>query len=272
MIEYLEKFRLDGKTAFVVGGAGLIGREVSIALASSGAKTIILEKEEKTSLELIKGLRDKGYNAHFRAFNCSEMKNIEKSFISLIDEFRTMNILVNCSYPKTKDWGKSSFKEITLESFQKNIDIHLNSYAWLARLAAESFINAKTSGSIIQLGSIYGILGQDLNMYKDTEMNENMSYAVIKGGITNLTRQMASYYGQYNIRVNTLAPGGILGPVAGKTNIQDQKFIKNYNEKNPLKRLGRAEEVASAALFLASDGSSYINGTTIIVDGGWSII
>ena len=90
MIEYLEKFRLDGKTAFVVGGAGLIGREVSIALASSGAKTIILEKEEKTSLELIKGLRDKGYNAHFRAFNCSEMKNIEKSFISLIDEFRTI--------------------------------------------------------------------------------------------------------------------------------------------------------------------------------------
>ena len=157
-------------------------------------------------------------------------------------------------------------------NLQKNIDIHLNSYAWLARLAAESFINAKTSGSIIQLGSIYGILGQDLNMYKDTEMDENMSYAVIKGGITNLTRQMASYYGQYNIRVNTLAPGGILGPVAGKANLQDRKFIKNYNEKNPLKRLGRAEEVASAALFLASDGSSYINGTTIIVDGGWSIV
>ena len=272
MAEYLNKFSLDGKTAFVVGGVGLIGREISLALASSGAKTIILEKKEKASLQLVKDLRLKGYQAHFRAFNCAEMKNMEKNFSSLIDEFRDMSILINCSYPRTKDWAKSSFKKITLESYQKNIDIHLNSYVWLACLAANSFVDSKVSGCIVQLGSIYGILGQDLNIYKDTEMDENMSYAVIKGGITNLTRQMASYYGQYNIRVNTLAPGGISGPVAGKTNIQDRKFIKNYSEKNPLKRLGRAEEVASAALFLASDGSSYINGTTIIVDGGWSII
>ena len=103
-------------------------------------------------------------------------------------------------------------------------------------------------------------------------MQENMPYAASKGGITNLTRQMASYYGQFNIRVNTICPGGIEGHVAGKHNEQNPVFIENYSIKTPIKRLGKAEEVASTSLFLASDASSYIAGTTIKVDGGWTCI
>ena len=130
----------------------------------------------------------------------------------------------------------------------------------------------EVSGSIIQLGSIYGILGQDLSVYEGTAMHENMTYAAIKGGITNLTRQMASYYGKFNIRVNTLVPGGLSGSVAGKSDIQNPAFVKQYSQKIPLKRLGRAEEIASAALFLASDAASYLTGTSLIVDGGWSVV
>ena len=99
-----------------------------------------------------------------------------------------------------------------------------------------------------------------------------MTYSIIKGGIINLTRQMASYYGQYNIRVNTLTPGGIVGHVAGENHQQNSTFINNYSEKNPLKRLGNSHEIASTALFLASEASSYINGANIVVDGGWSIV
>ena len=124
-------------------------------------------------------------------------------------------------------------------------------------------------GSIIQLSSIYGIVGQDLNIYEGTDMHENMTYAAIKGGITNLTRLMASYYGQYNIRINSLCPGGLEGHVAGKGDTQNPVFVKQYSRKNPLKRLGLAEEVASTALFLSSNASSYITGSTIMVDGGW---
>ncbi len=103
-------------------------------------------------------------------------------------------------------------------------------------------------------------------------MRENMSYASIKGGITNLTRQMASYYGIHNIRVNTLCPGGISGHVAGKDDDQNPVFVKNYCKKTPLKRMGNPEEIAAVALFLASDAASYITGTTITVDGGWTAI
>ena len=126
-------------------------------------------------------------------------------------------------------------------------------------------------GSIVQLGSTYGIVGQDLTVYEGTEMHENMTYAAIKGGIAGLTRLMASYYGKYNIRINTLCPGGLKGHTS-KSSTQNPVFVKQYSSKAPLKRLGRSEEIASTALFLASDGASYITGATIMVDGGWTAI
>lgn len=272
MIDYPEKFRLDEKTAFVVGGVGLIGREVSTAFALAGANTLIIDMDQAKGEALVNELSGTGFKASFRIFDCADMKNLESSFSDVQDEFGTPDVFINCSYPRTDDWGKSSLREVTLKSFRENIDIHMNSYAWLARLAAESMIKNENGGSIIQLGSIYGILGQDLTVYESTEMHENMTYAAIKGGITNLTRLMASYYGQFNIRVNTLVPGGLSGHVAGKNDIQNPVFVKQYSQKTPLKRLGRAEEIASAALFLAADAASYVTGTTLMVDGGWTAV
>ena len=96
-----------------------------------------------------------------------------------------------------------------------------------------------------------------------------MTYSMIKGGIINLTRQMASYYGKYNIRVNTLCPGGIRGGLAGRRKTQEKTFIKNFNNKVPLKRLGYPSEIAGSAIFLGSDAATYITGLNLIVDGGW---
>jgi NAD(P)-dependent dehydrogenase (short-subunit alcohol dehydrogenase family) len=272
MIDYLQKFRLDNKTAFVIGGMGLIGREVSTAFASAGANTVILDLVSEKGKVLEKELRNAGYMAHFRPFDCAHMERLEKNFSGLLVEFGCPDVFINCSYPRTKDWGKSSFRKVTTTSFRKNVDIHMNSYAWLARLAAEAMVEAGNGGSIIQLGSIYGIVGQDLTVYEGTDMHENMTYATIKGGIISLTRQMASYYGQFNIRVNTLCPGGLEGHVVGKSDKQNPIFVKQYSKKTPLKRLGRAEEIASSALFLASDAASYITGATLMVDGGWTVV
>jgi len=266
MIDYLNKFNLMSKTAFVVGGLGLIGREVSTAFVSAGAKTIVLDSDNRESAAFENEMRDAGYETYFRYFDCADMDQIDKNFSLLLKKFGYPDVFINCSYPRTEDWGMSSFKKVTLASFRRNVDIHMNSYAWIARLAAESMVGAGIKGSIIQLGSIYGIVGQEQMVYEGTDMHENMTYAAIKGGITNLTRQMASYYGQFNIRVNSLCPGGI------SSDNHDPVFVDQYSKKSPLKRLGRAEEVASTALFLASDAASYINGATIMVDGGWTAI
>ena len=126
----------------------------------------------------------------------------------------------------------------------------------------------KIKGSIVLLGSIYGVLGQDLSIYKKTNIKENIAYSVIKGGIVNFTKQMASYYGNYQIRVNCICPGGVLD----KVNKKNKNFIKNYTSKVPLKRLASNKEIATTILFLSSDASSYVTGTTLMVDGGWSSI
>jgi NAD(P)-dependent dehydrogenase (short-subunit alcohol dehydrogenase family) len=272
MIDYQKKFRLDEKIAFVIGGMGLIGREISMAFASSGAKTYVFDLEKKQTVAFEKKSRDLGNELFFKPFDIADMERLEENFLRYLEEIGCPDIFINCSYPMTKDYGNSSFRNVTLSSFKENVDIHMNSYSWLAHLAAKAMVKRRMGGNIIQLGSIYGLVGQDQMVYKDTDMHENMTYAAIKGGITNLTRQMASYFGQFNIRVNTLSPGGLVGHVAGKSDTQNPNFVKQYSEKTPLKRLGSAEEVASTALFLASEASSYITGATIMVDGGWTAI
>ena len=103
-------------------------------------------------------------------------------------------------------------------------------------------------------------------------MTENMPYTMIKGGLINLTRQMASYYGRFGVRVNNICSGGLTGHIAGQSNKQEKQFIRHYEKKVPLKRLGNSEEVANVVTFVASDAASYITGSNILVDGGWTII
>ena len=130
----------------------------------------------------------------------------------------------------------------------------------------------KIKGSIVNLSSIYGLVGQDLEIYKGTDMEENLSYSVIKGGINNLTRQMSSYYGKVGIRVNAICPGGVINAEDKKYLRTQKSFEKRYTDKVPLKRFARTDEVASAVIFLSSEASSYITGSLLTVDGGWTAI
>ena len=130
----------------------------------------------------------------------------------------------------------------------------------------------KIFGSIIQLASTYGIVGQDPELYKGTNINENAIYSAIKGGIINQTKQMAAYYGQFGIRINSISPGGIKGKIAGKKNSQSNKFIKRYSARTPLKRMGDPSDIAPAVIFLSSSASNYITGSNIVIDGGWTVI
>ena len=115
-------------------------------------------------------------------------------------------------------------------------------------------------------------IAQDTSIYLGTNMRENYAYNVIKSGIVGASKMIASYYGRYGIRSNVICPGAIIGHVAGKSNKQPKNFLKNFNNKVPLRRMAKPEEIANVAIFLASDDSSYITGTEIVVDGGWTAI
>jgi hypothetical protein len=103
-------------------------------------------------------------------------------------------------------------------------------------------------------------------------MQENIVYPVIKAGIINYTKQMASYYGKYKIRINTISPGGLEGKISGRSSSQSLVFKKNYKKKTPLNRLATAKDISGAVFFLTSDEASYITGINLIIDGGYSII
>jgi NAD(P)-dependent dehydrogenase (short-subunit alcohol dehydrogenase family) len=265
-INYKEKFNLKNKTAFVIGGSGLIGKEVVYALADFGAKVIILDIKNNSKFL-------KNYNKiFFEHFDVTQLNQNENSLKKIIKKHTTPDIFINCSYPHDKNWSHSSFSEIKLKSIIENVNIHMNSYIWIARIIAENMKKNKIHGSIIQLGSTYGVVGQNLSIYKNTKIKENLTYSAIKGGITNNAKLMASYYGKFNIRVNCVCPGGLLGHVAGNSKTQPATFKKRYNENVPLKRMGKPDEVASAILFLSTEAASYITGSTFMVDGGWTSI
>ena len=259
MKNYLDNFNLSKKTVFIVGSNGLIGTEIVKSCLDAGAKIICFDIKKNQNLKNNKKI-------FYEKLNIENLDRIDIFFNKIIKKYGPPNCFVNASYPKTKDWSKNSYKKISLESFKKNTLIHMNSYIWIAKIIADSMLKNKiNNGSIVQLSSIYGILGQDEELYKKTKMSESMSYAAIKGGINSSVRSMAAYYGKYNIRINSICAGGVF-------DFQNKSFVKKYNKKTPLKRMAKPNEIAMSSLFLLSDASSYITGTNLIVDGGFSIL
>jgi len=262
MIDYPEKIRLTDKVAYIAGGLGLIGTEITNAFAAAGAKTVILDVADKKGKDSEKVLSDAGYRVYYENFDITELDSVENRIDTLVDKYNGIDVWVNTAYPATSDWA-NPVERLSLDSWRRNVDMHLNSYSWISRKVCMSMRDH--GGSVINMGSIYGVIGSDFTIYEGTEMTSPMAYAAIKGGIINLTRYLSSYFGKYNIRVNNICPGGIF-------NHQDGVFVANYERKVPLKRMGRPEEIASTVLFLASDASSYITGATVMVDGGWTIV
>lgn len=263
-MNYKNLFNLNKKKIYVFGSSGLLGIEITKALISSGAKVIGFDIKETNKNKLKKFI--------FNKLDLSDHRNVSENLKIYFKKYGPPDVFINCSWPRTKKWTSLNFSNMKIDDLKENIDINLNSYIWSSRLVANEMVKKKIKGSIVLLGSTYGVVGQNLNIYKGTRMRENVAYGAIKGGIINYIKQMASYYGKKGIRCNALCPGGISGHVAGLKNKQPKKFLDSYNRIVPLGRLGKPEEVASTSLFLASDASSYITGATIMVDGGWTTI
>jgi NAD(P)-dependent dehydrogenase (short-subunit alcohol dehydrogenase family) len=263
MTDYIKRMRLDGKKAVVVGGLGLIGSATVDALCQAGAQVTIADLDAKKGEALAVRLKKQGYKARFIIFDTTDIAFMENNIEQVLKGSNGVDIWINAAYPRSKDWG-SRIEDVTLESWRANVDMQLNAVAFACKYVAKHM--TKKGGSIINIASIYGLVGAQFDLYDNSAIKPvSMIYTAVKGGLISLTKTMASYWGKYNVRVNVVCPGGVYDS-------QDPKFVKRYNQRVPLGRMAKPEEIASAIAFLSSDASSYISGTALPVDGGWTAI
>jgi len=240
------------KIIIVTGGSGLLGKEIILDLHNKGYVPI------NADVNVVNDL-----NKHQHFCDVTDSESIELLLKNVYENYGNIHGLVNNAYPRTKDWG-TGFEELQLESLRQNVDWQLNSYLVFCKLILP-YLRTSGGGSVVNMTSIYGVVGNNFTIYKDTGMEPPVAYSAIKGGLINVTRFLASKYGKEKIRFNCVSPGGIFDH-------QPKKFVNAYEKLVPMKRMGRPDDIAPAVSFLLSDESKYITGQNIIVDGGWTCI
>jgi NAD(P)-dependent dehydrogenase (short-subunit alcohol dehydrogenase family) len=244
-------FSVEDKVIIVTGGKGLLGNEIISRLKKAGA--IAISADIDTTSE----------NENEIFIDITDETSVGRAIKQTVNKFGKIDGWVNNAYPRTRDWG-NKLEDIPFASWQKNVDMHLNGYFLCARTVLEQ-MKLQRAGSLVNMASIYGEVAPDFTVYEGTDMTMPAAYAAIKGGVINLTRYLAAYYGPFELRVNSVSPGGIFDG-------QNETFVSNYNKKVPLKRMGMPGDVASSVHFLLSNDSAYITGHNLLVDGGWSIV
>lgn len=246
--------RLKDKVAIITGAASGIGKATAKLFAEQGAKIVVADIDENGGKLTAADIVDKGYIATSVTTDVTISANTFQMVEETVSQFSKLDILINSAGIAMR----LPVAELSEEDWHRCLDVNLTG-VFLSSKAAIPAMQKNGSGSIINLSSIYGVVGGDVRA----------AYVASKGAVTNLTRGMALDYAQDNIRVNCICPGFVETPlVAGvvKTPEEYQKLA----DKHPMRRLAQAEEIAYGALYLASDESAFVTGIALPIDGGYT--
>lgn len=256
---------LEGRVALVTGGAGYIGRAIAGAFAEAGADVALIDKADACLDEACADVTSAGA---IRVIPLVVDLADEHAVRGIVPAVRSalggIDILVNCAAfvgtAQLSGWV-TAFEQQSADVWRQALEVNLTS-AFILVQAAAPVLRASGHGSVINIGSIYGMLGPDMRLYDGTSMGNPAAYAASKGGLLQMTRWWATVLAP-DIRVNCISPGGIWRN-------QPEVFAERYVERTPLHRMGTEEDMKGSALFLASDLSAYVTGQNLVVDGGWS--
>ncbi len=255
----LDKFSLVGKVALVTGGSGLYGRQMVIALAQAGAITYTASRNLEKLTEFTDKLKsEENLTVIPLSYDQSDHKSIIDLKNEIVKRSGKIDILINNSVARS-----GHIADLTAEKLDNDFKVNGTGLILMHREFADQMA-IQGSGSIINIGSIYGLVGYDDWLYEGTGLKKTggAAYYYNKGGIANLTKFFAGYYGPKGVRVNCIHPGGYETPTTPKD------FKQNYTNKTFLKRMANDDDMKGILVFLASDASGYITGTNIPVDGG----
>lgn len=253
----LNLFSLSGRTALVTGGGGLYGRHIARALAEAGARTYIASRNIESLDRVAQDFREEGLPVFALEMDQGDESSVLRAQQHIANESTRLDILVNNAVARPAVLGMSEPAANWDESF------HVNGTGLLVVTRAMSELMV-AGGSIVNIGSMMGLVGVEPANYDGTDMQGwYPDYYFHKGGMANVTRFFASYFGSKGIRCNCLHPGGL---EAG----QSEQFVQNYVKRTCLGRLATGTDLAATVLFLASDASGYITGANLPVDGGYT--
>ncbi|MBE6746085.1 MAG: SDR family oxidoreductase [Ruminococcaceae bacterium] len=251
-------FRLSGKNVVVTGAAGGIGLEITKGLLQNGADVYMVdyngEALEKSASELKNEYKEN--NIYTVTADITKKEDVENLIKVIAETTNSVDVLINnagvgCNVFSVKE---------TLENWSRVVDINLTSQFFLSQAIAGYFmIPEKKGGKIINMASLGGIMG----------IPNAVAYSASKGGVMQMTKSLAAEWARFNITVNCVCPGFVETPLIAE-NLANEKWVGYMNLRNPMHRLAKPEDIVGPTLFLASEYSNYVNGTSVVVDGGYS--
>lgn len=256
---------LHGRVALITGGAGHIGTAMGEALAELGAAIVVLDLDQEACVRVASQLQQHfGIGSLPVAIDLATESQVLTVPQRVLERFGRLDILVNCAafvgMTDLPGWVVS-FAEQLPSTWRKALEVNLTAPFVLTQACAPA-LAASGHGSVINVGSIYGVVGPNWNLYAGTPMGNPAAYAASKGGLLQLTRWLATTLAP-KIRVNAISPGGVW-------NHQPDEFVQRYVALTPLGRMATEEDFKGTVAFLASDLSAYITGQNLMVDGGWT--
>ena len=262
---------LKGKTAVITGGAGILGKHFSEGLASCGSHVVIADRN-KNEAEILASDLTRRYGQQCISIECdvSEPASVNSMVAEVVKQFGDIHVLHNNAASKSSDLEAffAPFEEYTLDQWREVTKVNLDGMFLVAQAVGKKMVEQSKGGSVIQTASIYGLLAPDSRIYEGSSymgraINTPAVYSASKAAVIGLTKYLATYWADKNIRVNCITPGGVESG-------QNDTFKEKYSNRVPLGRMAQPEEVVGALLYLASNASSYVTGQNIIVDGGLS--
>lgn len=244
--------KLRGKSAIITGGARGIGRGIALRFAEEGANVTIIDMREEEMIDVQKASKYLTGNIDIKKCDLSDFETTKTILDIIWDKQKKIDIVVNNAGIAARE----PFIDITNKKWDQIMDVNIKAMFIVGQHISKKMIADKTGGVILNMGSKNGLAGGA----------QLTHYNVSKGGVNLLTQTMGVELAEYHIRVNSIAPGFIETPLDGELKQKDTNL--KITERTPMRRLGTIREVANTALFLVSDESSYITGTTIVVDGG----
>ncbi|MEZ6047994.1 MAG: SDR family oxidoreductase [Planctomycetaceae bacterium] len=256
-----ELFSLKDKVAFISGATGYLGSAMSRALAEAGATVVASSRDQARAQEFVDTLPSpEGQTHHAVEMDQKNEASIKAAFATACEVAGKVDVLFN----NGTQGDAHDLTDVSYEQFVTQLE-NSAGYFILGREFRNHIVARKTTGSLVLIGSMYGVVASYPDAYAGVCGASPVGYHALKGGVIHMTRHLAAYWAQDGVRVNCLSPG----PFPNMDKVPHE-MVERLSTKNPMKRMGKPHELKGAAILLASEAGSYITGQNLLVDGGWT--